>query len=264
MKNNKKINQSKKIIKKSKKISNSKTKIVKSKALVVSNPKEKKVSLMTMSQVQLSPSQLVAIQAKTPKEFIKQRKGRGGKFFSYVEGGYTTAKLNQIFGCLNWEFEILERGETQRKTENNTEGEVWVFGKLSIIDHKTGNRVGKSQFGGHPIHSGVPIGDAYKAASTDCLKKCAALYGISLDIYWGMLDSEPKNNQTPPPTPPQNSKKIISKGEAMRMTLDAIKSQGDPTILGEMKFRIQRADSKVFTDEQKLELITKIDAKIGL
>ena len=80
-------------------------------------------------------------------------------------------RLNQVLGPLNWSFRVTERGQTERKNEKTSEGEVWVYGELTIHDHKSGASVVKGQFGQHPIHANVPIGDAYKAAETDSLKK---------------------------------------------------------------------------------------------
>lgn len=145
-------------------------------------------AIVKIENVQLSPTQRRLIDQPTPPEFLETKPGRGGKQLTYVSGGYVTAKLNAVFGPLNWEFKVTERGQTERKNEKNAEGEVWVYGELSIIDHVKDFRVTKGQYGQHPIHTSVPLGDAYKAASTDALKKCASLFGIALDVYWQALD----------------------------------------------------------------------------
>lgn len=155
---------------------------------------------IVMREISLSPRQTSIMNAETPAALIKTKPGRGGKKVQYVEGGYVISKLNQAFSPLGWEFNIVERGQTERKNENRAEGEVWVYGELTIIDHKNNFRTTKGQYGQHPIHEKVPIGDAFKAAGTDALKKCASMLGIALDVYWGTLDT---NEETVPkePTP---------------------------------------------------------------
>jgi hypothetical protein len=63
--------------------------------------------------------------------------------------------------------------------------EVVVLGTL------TAQGVAKSQFGKSRItrarndNSIISLGDYLKAAATDCLKKCATLFGIGLHLYFG-------------------------------------------------------------------------------
>jgi len=149
----------------------------------------KEEKALVLHEIGLSARADGVIKAETPKALIKEKPGRGGKKVTYVEGGYVISQLNAAFSPVGWEFKVTERGESPRKTENNAEGEVWVYGELTVIDHKNNWRVTKGQYGQHPIHKNVPIGDAFKAAGTDALKKCASLYGIALDVYWGQLDS---------------------------------------------------------------------------
>lgn len=120
---------------------------------------------------------------RTPKKFIKQRPGPGGKPINYVEVGYVINLLNQAFGW-NWDFRIQEQqiGKAQ----------VWVRGELTvrIRDHE----IVKGQYGGADIKMNrvagqpVSIADDLKAAASDCLKKCASLLGVAGDLYWPDLD----------------------------------------------------------------------------
>ncbi len=163
-------------------------------------PTKRKSTAMTVAQINLAPTQIQLINEQTPQQFIKTKPGRGGKKVKFIEGGYVTNKLNQIFGPINWSFKIIDRGESTRKTENNAEGEVWVYGELTIHDHKRKIEVTKGQSGQHPVHKNVPIGDAYKSAGTDCLKKCASLFGIGLDVYWGQIETQEATGATTKPT----------------------------------------------------------------
>src|SRR5262245_52493011 len=62
--------------------------------------------------------------------------------------------------------------------------EVVVLGKL------TAQGVAKSQFGKSRItrakkdNAIISLGDDLKAAATDCLKKCATLFGVGLHLYF--------------------------------------------------------------------------------
>lgn len=145
---------------------------------------------LVIKEIALTNRQLSILSAPTPGEFVKVKPGRGGKPVKYVEGGFVVGKLNETFGPLNWDIEVLEEGQTERKNENKAEGEVWVRARLTIIDHVKGYKIGKTQYGQHPIHERVPIGDAKKAALTDALKKCASLLGVAADVYFKMPDEQ--------------------------------------------------------------------------
>lgn len=130
-------------------------------------------------QTWVSEKQVLHMVQKTPAQHVYKRPGKGGQVFEYVTGHYVTKVLNLVFGWM-WDFEIVTTGR---------EGDqVWVQGKLSVKDMK-GNLITKSQFGRADIKflkgtkNPVDYGNDLKAASTDCLKKCASLLGVASDIY---------------------------------------------------------------------------------
>jgi hypothetical protein len=139
---------------------------------------------VTDNKIGITQDQWNLIGATTPKDKIKQRPGRGGKTFDYVETGYIVNLLNTTFNGL-WDFEIDEQevGQTQ----------VWVKGKLTVwINPEL--KITKTQFGGSDIkktQEGKPVdvADDLKSASSDCLKKCASLLGFASDIYWKEKES---------------------------------------------------------------------------
>lgn len=108
-------------------------------------------------------------------EQIKQRRGTNGDLLDYIEGSAVVQRLNECFDS-EWIFEIQEH--------RTYDDEVVVLGKL------TAQGVAKSQFGKSRItrsrvdKSIVSLGDDLKAAATDCLKKCATLFGIGLHLYF--------------------------------------------------------------------------------
>lgn len=134
----------------------------------------------------LNESQIAFITQKTPEKYVKKRLGPGGITLSYVEIGYVVNLLNQAFGW-DWDFKIVDQqiGKTQ----------VWVRGELTV--RLRGHPIVKAQYGGADIkinrtsQQPVSVADDLKAAASDCLKKCASLFGIAGDIYWQDLDEEP-------------------------------------------------------------------------
>ena len=116
------------------------------------------------------------IEQEFDKSLIKTRKGRSGNRLSYIETPEYIKRLNLAFDY-NWSFEIEE--------ERVESGFIVVRGRL------TAEGISKSQFGTSQITLSkdtgevVAIGDDYKAAGSDALKKCASLLGIGLHLYNG-------------------------------------------------------------------------------
>ena len=110
----------------------------------------------------------------TPEQ-IKRRQGTNGDVLDYIEGCAVIQRLNECFDA-EWIFEIQEH--------RVYDDEVVVLGKL------TAQGVSKSQFGKSRItrskkdNSIISLGDDLKAAATDCLKKCATLFGVGLHLYF--------------------------------------------------------------------------------
>lgn len=132
------------------------------------------------SELGLSNEQLNILLKPTPKKYVKSRKGKGGQTWDYVTGGHVTKILNLSFGW-NWDFEVI-------KYEYDLQiGQAFVHGRLTVRIKETVIR--KEQFGRVDIKflkgtkNPVDLGNDLKAASTDCLKKCASLVGVANDIY---------------------------------------------------------------------------------
>jgi len=118
------------------------------------------------------------------KEQIKQRKGNFGDTIDYVEAHAVIKRLNDAFEG-QWSFEVL--------TQENNGSQVMVLGKL------TADGVSKTQFGCSSITTNsktgeiVSLGDDWKAATSDALKKSASLFGIGLHLY-GADKSQPSEH----------------------------------------------------------------------
>jgi recombination DNA repair RAD52 pathway protein len=216
--------------------------------------KQKRSTALTIRPASFSPMVRALIQLPTPQEFIKTRPGKGGKSFTYVEGGYVIALLNKMFkNC--WDFEVID--------ERIEQTEVVIRGRLVIKDFKSGYEVSKTQYGTKERNAGVPLGDTLKAAATDCLKKCASLFGIALDIYWKQeyLDDSDKPKLL---KKSEGVKKIspsatTNKEEAIRLALEKIKNENDQTILAQYFERIK--STNFYNDTEKTKLIKAIAAQ---
>ena len=116
---------------------------------------------------------------------IKQRHGTNGDVLDYIEGCTVIQRLNECFDA-EWIFEIQEH--------HVYDDEVVVLGKL------TAQGVAKSQFGKSRItrakkdNAIISLGDDLKAAATDCLKKCATLFGVGLHLYFDVPQAVPGGN----------------------------------------------------------------------
>jgi len=211
----------------------------------------KKSRALIIRSVDLPAEKRALIQVATPQEFIKERPGKGGKTFRYIEGGYVIARLNQIFSPIGWDFDVVNQQVEER--------EVIVRCRLEVKDFKTGFSIGKTRTGTKERVAGVPLGDTIKAAETDALKKCASHFGIGLDVYWQQLDEDKLTKAEKGKiitTVKRSPNATISNAELMKISLEKIKSETDTTILSQYFERIK--NSKLYKEDQKKKLISEI------
>lgn len=116
----------------------------------------------------------LVLTTRTPQRFIRERKGKGNKTFSYVPREYVERALNIAFG-FKWNFRKVGDFEV-----SNTDISVAVELEVTLPD---GSTIVKQQVGAHDIVNNVPLGHIKKAAMSDGLKKCASMLGIAADVY---------------------------------------------------------------------------------
>lgn len=119
---------------------------------------------------------------------IRKRRGPGNKEFSYVAVGEYVSRLNQVLGTENWSFRITAREHHER--------EVLVEGILVAAGTE------KFGIGGAELRRTrdgeiMSLSDSFKAASSDCLKRCCRLLGIGLALYQTdkVVDASPAQGQ---------------------------------------------------------------------
>ena len=142
--------------------------------------------------------QVNLLSIETPPHYIKQREGRGGRTFDYVEANYVQGRLNATFR-FKWDVEIIERVVD---TKGNQIA-MWIRLTVYFID---GSVVKKDAWGSAEIKRKqgdggmVDLADDLKAAQSDGIKKAASMLGICWDVYSGYSKTNDKAQQAKPAT----------------------------------------------------------------
>jgi hypothetical protein len=144
-------------------------------------PEELTKSLFDKWQMMSIPERLIMLQT-TDSRYVEERKGRGGKMYAYVKGAYMVQCANMAFGFA-WTCNV------QQWERTNTE--VICMGYIeATIDNQVVRKyaVGQQDIA-YPIDklntTPVCLGDNYKAAQTDMIKKALSYFGIAKDVYSG-------------------------------------------------------------------------------
>lgn len=150
----------------------------------------------------LNENQVALMYRRTPKRATFQRPARGqSKPWTYVKKGHVRKQLDSLFG-FDWNW-IKTTSLTEELTVAERTGFVVVEGYIEgrVRDAKTGSltttlkRYGtgraavkfeqqaKEMPDGNVRRAPLDFGNDVKAAETDALKRAAAAFGISSDIY---------------------------------------------------------------------------------
>jgi hypothetical protein len=116
-----------------------------------------------------------ALTAPFPPEALEKREGGSGKFFTYIKTHAVINRLNHACGY-QWDFRIIEQ---------HFEAQVLICrGELTIPGLGTRAQVGVQKIS--------PNGgeDLLKGAASDCLKKCATLFGVGIELYGDDVEAE--------------------------------------------------------------------------
>ena len=145
----------------------------------------------------LNQNQIQKIWNSTPARFKYQRPAKGGGQWTYIKSSYVRKVLDSVFG-FNWSFDV-ETGLAEAFEVAKLTGVIVVKCTLTARVKSDGQWVDlkKTQFGcaevkwkkgyGPDDNVDVPkpldVGNDFKAATSDGLKKCASLFGIGADVY---------------------------------------------------------------------------------
>lgn len=134
--------------------------------------------------------QISLLAVPTPPQYIKQRKGRGGMTFDYVEFNYIVARLNATFRY-DWDIDVVEQNIYKEA------GQIATKARLTVR-FADGKVVSKTAWGGSDIKlSGdkvIDIADDLKSSMSDAIKKAASMLGMCWDVYSGLTNG--KKSQT--------------------------------------------------------------------
>lgn len=106
---------------------------------------------------------------------------------AYVKPHLIIRRLNKAYGQDGWHFELLER-----IVEHDT---IIQFGRLGIAND-AGEMVWKENCGARRCsyikgtEKRLDVGNDYKSAVSNCVKRCAMMHGIALDLYGDPEQSE--------------------------------------------------------------------------
>lgn len=137
----------------------------------------------------LNQNQIQKIFNSTPKKYKYTRPAKGGGSWTYIKTSYVRKVLDSVFG-FNWDFNVettLSEAFEVAKITKACVVKGTLTGKVNVDGEWL--EVTKTQFGRSEIkfkkNTDEPLdfGNDMKAAASDCLKKCASLFGIGADVY---------------------------------------------------------------------------------
>ena len=149
----------------------------------------------------LLPAVTQALGQALDPELVSQRKGRGGKFFDYLEGHVVIAQANRIFGYGGWGYELVGDVTLRRiETVNPQTGEVKVEqGYSAPVLVSVAGALPRTDLGVHPVAEETFDGHdtAMKAAVTDGLKRAFRSFGVQFGN--GFYGDQPQVGNSPQP-----------------------------------------------------------------
>ena len=126
-----------------------------------------------------------------PKELLRQNKHKGN--ITYVAGSEVIARLNRVIGWDRWSYEVVRLWEAGEKQTDTGVYPMWCMAhiRLTVGDPDRTDSAARDGVGGQQVKflnngSGPnDLGDEYKGAVTDALKKAAQSLGVALDLARG-------------------------------------------------------------------------------
>lgn len=147
------------------------------------------ITQVTRTKSLLNQNQIQKIWNSTPQRYKYFRPAKGGGQWTYIKSSYVRKVLDSVFG-FNWSFDIETTLAEAFEIAKSTKMCV-VKGTLTgrVKDDGQWIEIKKTQFGRAEVKFKkdsvdlLDFGNDMKAATSDCLKKCASLFGIGADVY---------------------------------------------------------------------------------
>ena len=148
----------------------------------------------------LPPAVTQALGQPLDANLVSQRRGRGGRTFSYIEGHTAISEANEVFGFGGWGFELVENVTLRRiETVDNQTGEVkMVDAYTAPVRVTVPGAPPRTDIGFHAVTDETADGHetAIKGAVTDGMKRALRSFG---DRFGNGLYGD----QAPAVNPPQ-------------------------------------------------------------
>ena len=161
----------------------------------------------------LSPAVTQALGQPIDPSLVSQRKGRGGKFYDYLEGHIVIDQANRIFGYGGWGYggwgyELVGDVSLRRiETVDTKTGEVTVSqGYSAPVRVTVAGALPRTDIGVHPVAEDTLDGHdtAIKGAVTDGLKRAFRGFGVQFgNGFYG--DQQPVSGSPRPERVPVQS-----------------------------------------------------------
>ncbi len=207
----------------------------------------------------LSPAVTQALGQPLDPALASQRKGRGGKFFDYLEGHVVIAQANRIFGYGGWGYELV--GDvTLRRTEtvNPQTGEVKVEqGYSAPVRVSVAGALPRTDLGVHPVAEDTLDGHdtAMKGAVTDGMKRAFRSFGVQFGN--GFYGDQPQVSNSPQPQRvPAQTNGNSGQAQASRPTRQAQGGRSESQIEKLRKRLIEIAAEQGLDEDQVRSAVT--------
>lgn len=187
---------------------------------------------------------------------VKTRKAGGGRVLKYADGATYVRRLNEAFDH-DWKWTILSR---ERCPEVGRDGKP-APDELVVLGRLEAGGVVHEAFGGSTVGRGENLGDDWKSAATDALKKAASLFGIGLELYTDVQPPEETPTTTAPSSKPSATKGGAAASDAQRAKIRALlEATGMPEEVLVSKVRSKYACAPgALTVEQAAAVITYLE-----
>lgn len=107
-----------------------------------------------------------------PKE-VESILKKGGMELTYIPVHEVIARLSNVLGIQNWSYTIKSQGR-------DTKTDDWIIVHVQLTVIIEGSVVVREAFGGARHTGNMDLGDSYKSATSEALKKAAQTLGVGL------------------------------------------------------------------------------------
>lgn len=107
-----------------------------------------------------------------PKE-IESILKKGGMELTYIPVHEVIARLNNVLGVENWSYTVKSAGR-------DTKADDWIVAHVQLSAIIDGSVVCREAFGGARHTGNMDLGDSFKSATSEALKKAAQTLGVGL------------------------------------------------------------------------------------